>query len=150
LDFTLLRKSAERLRLATAAFDRVFGQKKIAGTSDQYRILPGEERAWKEHLLRVRDLYAAMEGARSPSGSRWRFEPAANRYDIVDGDDNVSSASEFRLAANIDGAIRITEYADKDWREYFAECFSLYVMDPQALEWLRPTIYTYFTKHFPR
>jgi hypothetical protein len=116
--------------------------------SNQYRIPPAQEKAWQERNKKVTALGRSMEEARSLSGSRWEFREATHRFEIVPG--GAVAVDEFRAAAATDGSVRITEYAGKSWSEYFAESFSLYVVDPQALEWLRPEIYRYFTAQFPR
>ena len=69
---------------------------------------------------------------------------------MSEGEGPGEPASEFRQAAAMDGPVRVTKYAETDWLEYFAECFSLYVVDPRTLEWLRPNVYQHFAKHFPR
>ncbi|MQA89983.1 MAG: hypothetical protein GEU90_07095 [Gemmatimonas sp.] len=43
-----------------------------------------------------------------------------------------------------------TEYASHDWEDVYAESFALYTTDPKLLELLRPTIYAYFAKRYPR
>ena len=58
-------------------------------------------------------------------------------------------SNEFRLAAQQDGGIRITHYSDKEWGEYFAEYYSLYVTDPDAMRRLRPHVFAIFKRRFP-
>ena len=53
---------------------------------------------------------------------------------------------EFRQAAQQDGGKRITEYSNKEWQEYYAESFSLYISDPGTLERLRPNVFAFFNK----
>jgi hypothetical protein len=63
------------------------------------------------------------------------------KFEVVDEKETGGLASEFGQAAATDGRVRITKYAETDWSEYFAECFSLYIMDPVTLGLLRPNIY---------
>jgi hypothetical protein len=149
LDFAPLRKAVERYRAAVAAFERAFGRYAISG-SDQYRIPSGHERIWETTNKEITSATQAMEAARSASGSGWEFDPATRRYAAVEKGNADDANNAFRKAAALDGPVRITEYAEKSWSEYFAECFSLYVLEPQLLELLRPNIYAYFAKQFPR
>ena len=144
-DFAPLRTAADRLYVGIADLERSFGRFK---TSDgRYAIPPEQEKAWQEKNAKLTSLENAVYAARSESGSRWRFVPDAGVFEMVDPPE---SESAFRKAAAEDGPIRITEYAEQSWSEYFAECFSLYVLDPEILELLRPNIYAYFAKQFPR
>jgi Domain of unknown function (DUF4157) len=43
-----------------------------------------------------------------------------------------------------------TEYAKHDWEDVYAESFALYTTDPKLLELIRPKIYAYFAKKYPR
>lgn len=88
----------------------------------------------------------ALTAARAESGAR--FEAVGSKKkkqmftftnDLPQGEDN-----EFRRAAQWDGGTRITDYADKDWSEYYAESFSLYIIDPDGLKRLRPNVYQFF------
>jgi hypothetical protein len=149
LDFTPLRETAERYRVAQADLERAFERYKMSSGSNQYWIPPAQEKAWQEHNKKVSALGRSMEEVRSLSSSRWELQAGTRRFELVESDGD-AAASEFRAAAAMDGPVRITEYAGKNWSEYFAESFSLYVTDPQALEWLRPEIYRYFTLQLPR
>jgi hypothetical protein len=57
--------------------------------------------------------------------------------------------TDFRAAVAKDGA-RATDYSDKAWEEAFAEAYALYVSDAATLQRLRPAVYAYFAKRFPR
>ena len=46
--------------------------------------------------------------------------------------------------------VRVTEYSDREWQEYYAESFSLYISDPIVLRQLRRHVYDYFVAHHPR
>lgn len=88
-----------------------------------------------------------LEAARSASGRRYKVG-ASGKYEMVE-DGSGAGQSEFRIAAAKDGRIRVTKYADKEWQEYFAESFSLYMTTPELLKALRPSVFRYFLKHYP-
>ena len=56
----------------------------------------------------------------------------------------------FREAALADGNRRLTDYSEAAWEEYFAESFSLYNLAPNELRRLRPRLFDYFNRTFPR
>jgi len=145
IDFAPLRRAYDRLRLATAELERSFGRYRTA--DNRYEIPPGQEKSWQEQNRKITTIEKEMYAARSESGSRWQLNPDTSLLEIVD---DIEAATGFRNAATMDGPVRITSYADKSWSEYFAECFSLYIVDPELLKLLRPNIYAYFSKEFPR
>ena len=61
-----------------------------------------------------------------------------------------AGGNAFRVAAQQDGGVRITHYSDKEWDEYFAESYSFYATDPEALRKLRPHVFAVLQRHFPR
>ena len=146
IDFAPLRKVAERMRRAVVSFEKAFPDYLKAGF-DQQMIPPDRQKDWEERGLELMALEKEMREVRSISGSRWHYVTESRRWDIVDAEE---SAGAFRNAAALDGSVRITEYAEKSWGEHFAECFSLYVTDPRLLKLLRPNIYSYFAKQYPR
>jgi hypothetical protein len=144
-DFAPLRRAYERLQVSFDELDHSFARYR---TSDNhYEIPPGQEKSWQEQNRKITTIEKEMYAARSESGSRWQLNPDTRLLDIVD---DTEAATGFRNAAAVDGPVRITKYADTSWSEYFAECFSLYVVDPALLELLRPNIYAYFAKQYPR
>ncbi|HKA33052.1 MAG TPA: hypothetical protein VKH64_07560 [Candidatus Binatia bacterium] len=148
-DFAPLREAFDAYRAEVAATESAFSRYKLPG-SDRYRIPPDREQAWESSQKRIAAATRTLEAARGLSGYRWRLEPRSQLYEAVDGGAAENSENEFRKAAALDGPVRITKYAETDWSEYFAEAFSLYVVDPVLLELLRPTIYAYFARQFPR
>jgi hypothetical protein len=76
--------------------------------------------------------------------ARTRLNPAPR------GAVKASATPEFRLAAQQDGNVRITTYADTNWVEFYAESFALYESDPTGLRRLRPNLFNYFARLFPR
>jgi hypothetical protein len=149
-DFIPLRSAIERERFAVAEFNRTFGRYETSPGSGQYQLPKNQQDSWDKHSQKVAALRQAREAARTLSGSRWQLRPDSREFEFVDPDGADESVGEFRQAAGMDGPVRISKYSEKDWQEYFAECFSLYVLDPQSLEWLRSNIFQYFAKHFPR
>jgi hypothetical protein len=147
LDFASLRRVAERHLAALVQFE-AFERYRLPG-SNEYRIPPGEERAWKANQKEIQEATHAMHTSRSISGSRWKFNPTTLMFEDMEGAE-AEDSNIFRKAALMDGPVRITKYSEKSWSEYFAECFSLYVVDPRLLELLRPNIHSYFAKQFPR
>ena len=62
-------------------------------------------------------------------------------------DATLKKPPEFRTAG---AGARISPYADKQWREYFAESYAMYVAEPATLQRLRPKLFDYFTKNHPK
>ena len=61
-----------------------------------------------------------------------------------------AGSSAFRQAAQQDGGVRITSYSTREWQEYFAESYSLYMTNPAVLQQLRPNVYAFFVANHPR
>ncbi len=116
----------------------------------------GQTVAARRRLLRQRSL----------SGSRYVRDTSTGDYDV---EQNVSDTSgAFRQAARRDqirqetgtrttaegtpATLRggITSYSDTDYQELFAEAFALYISAPETLRLLRPNIYSYFNRRYPR
>ena len=149
-DLLPLRRTAERLRLAQSEFARAFGRYETPAGSGQYRYPPSEKGAWETLTRQLGAAEQAFRAARSASGSSWQSKPGFREIEVVDQDETSKPETEFLQAAVIDGPVRVTKYAEKNWGEYFAESFALYLLDPQLLDRLRPNIYLYFAKHFSR
>jgi hypothetical protein len=43
----------------------------------------------------------------------------------------------------------VTTYSDVDFGEYYGESFSLFVLEPEVLELIRPNVFKFFKKTFP-
>ena len=56
----------------------------------------------------------------------------------------------FRKTTIRESKVRITEYANKNWQETFAESFSAYINDPETLKLLRPKLYQYLNKKYKK
>jgi hypothetical protein len=48
-----------------------------------------------------------------------------------------------------DGGTRITNYAQRNWEEAFAESFASYVTDRETFRLLRPNTFAFFAQRFP-
>jgi hypothetical protein len=96
-------------------------------------------------MAQIKAAQAEVLRTRSLSGARWKLK---GREFVVA--DEPSPDSEFQAAARRDGGVRITDYAGKNWSEFFAETFALYLTDPEELRILRPNLSAYFEKRLPR
>lgn len=122
-------------------------------------------KAWKTYESTGKE--SKLKGAQSESGSTWQ-QDASGTWQMAERIDKTKAG--FRKAATKDG-VKVTtstiatdtgtetlthlkgglsEYSNKDWTELYAESFALYVTDPATLKLLRPNIYAYFAKQFPR
>jgi hypothetical protein len=109
---------------------------------------------------------------RSPSGSRWEVD-AQDATMLNQAENPNDMAPAFRRAAQQDGMAVLpptpsggtapttdagtvatlrgapTSYGNTNWGEAFAESFSLFIADPEALRLVRPHIYDYMVRQFP-
>jgi hypothetical protein len=103
---------------------------------------------------------------RSLSGSRWVLDAKTGKY--TDKQVMSDAKGKFRKAAQKDGVREdtgkrittagttallkggITSYSDTDYQELFSESFALYMSAPETLRQLRPNIYGYFNKRYPK
>ncbi len=148
LDLLPLRQAAARVDVAQQNLRTAFAQYETPPGSGNFRF-PSSEQANFNHLQQL--ITAAEQGqsqARSVSGHRWQAN-AQGVQEIVQGG-TAAGSNEFRLAAQQDGGVRVTHYSDKEWGEYFAESYSLYVTDPGALQRLRPHVFAVLQRRFPR
>lgn len=106
----------------------------------------------------------ALLNTRSLSGTH--LQSSGNNSPVIEADVPSDMSGDFREAAQRDnigltsGVTRsgrratlsggITDYADESWREYFAESFSLYFLDPEILRSLRPNVFCYFEGRYHR
>jgi hypothetical protein len=110
---------------------------------------------------------ANLKKAASLSGAKW--EDSGGTWEIAEG--IKEKDGEFRKAAVKDGLGvtktsvteeggaktelthlkgGVTEYSNTNWTELYGESFALYITDPATLKLVRPNIYAYFVKKFPR
>jgi hypothetical protein len=100
----------------------------------------------------------ALLATRSLSGQKWVDTKPGFKIDM---DTANMTASTFRVAAKQDGLrlgaggtvppLRggITDYANSDWGELFAEAFAQFIIDPTTLRSLRPSLHAFFVTQFP-
>jgi hypothetical protein len=110
---------------------------------------------------------ADLKKATSESGSRW--EESGGKWEIAE---RIKQKDvDFRKAAVKDGVDvtttkvtteegattdlthlkgGVTEYSNTNWTELYAESFALYTTDPATLKLVRPNIYAFMEKRFPR
>lgn len=96
-----------------------------------------------------REALVGSYAARSASGYFFAVNKETQMEKAVEGPIEPGN-NEFRLAAQKDGGIRISNYSAESWAEFFAESFSLYILDPGTLKRLRKNVYEYFEKNFPK
>ena len=98
---------------------------------------------------------SALLAARGLSGGRYIV--SGGGYDFSDVL-TTTQGNTFRQAYIQDGASvsggsilhTVTMYGAQEWQEVYAEAFSLYIVDPEALRQVRPHVYQYFAARFPR
>lgn len=104
----------------------------------------------------------SLSGVKVSSKTMRIYEPLAKR--VTKGRDKgklAAGETDFRKAAEKDGVVPktkkgktlklgVTEYGKTDYQQLFAESFTLYVNDPELFKLIRPNIYDYFLKHYPR
>lgn len=94
---------------------------------------------------KVEDL-SAQEGVKKTTMTS-TVSPSGSKKILTDeGYKAAETATDtaFRQAAALDGGIRITDYSDDAWAEYFAESFSFFITDPNRMVLIRPNVYKYF------
>jgi hypothetical protein len=104
--------------------------------------------AWEGSSKTAKDD-ATFAGAVSLSGVR-NVKPAGKTDFEQTATGGASENVDFRKAAKKDGPERLTEYSKTSWEEYFAEAFSFYISDPETFQRLRPNLFAYFAKTFPK
>jgi hypothetical protein len=97
-----------------------------------------------------------LTGARSFSGARYVQQGG----DFLLESPLTGTGGDFRQAAARDGVSlprgsttlsgAPTEWARSGWEDVYAESFALYNTDPALLELIRPNIFRYFARRFPR
>ena len=61
---------------------------------------------------------------------------------------NPAKHDAFNTAVTQDGGTPVSGYAKKSTLESYAECFSVFIADPDLLKSLRPHVHAYFTALF--
>lgn len=148
IDLLPLRQTWSQLEQAQGTLHTAFAQYENPPGSGQYQFPSSEQANWNRLQQQITAAEQARDRARSRSGFRWQRN-AQGEFEHVQGS-TAAGSNAFRLAAQQDGATRITHYSDTDWGEYFAESFSMYIAAPETLHRLRPHVYDYFVANFPR
>lgn len=147
IDLASLRGPLAAFNQAAAARNRFLEQHGARIQGRRFRIPSDQQQAFDVVRRAEGAARRTLEARRGESGARYvRGRGRAERPT-----DNLprGEANEFREAARRDGRIRVTTYSDRNWREYYAESFSLYVTDPETLARLRPHVYDYFARRPP-
>ena len=118
------------------------------------RILRQAERTYEQSAGTQGDLNTLL-ATRSLSGGR--FVVSGGSYGFSDALAGTQGIA-FRQAYIQDGASisggriqhAVTMYGAQEWQEVYAEAFSLYITDPEALRQVRPNVYQHFATQFPR
>ncbi|MGW9024483.1 hypothetical protein ACWGQ5_09655 [Streptomyces sp. NPDC055722] len=142
IDWSALRgplTAANRTAAMRNAFLAQHGQRLRGG---QFRIPADQTAAWNRVRQADEVAQAALRAARAESGARFQ---GGRLTDVLPA----REASDFRTAAGRDGGSRVTTYSDRNWREYYAESFSLFITDPEGLQRLRPNVYRFFAQRHP-
>lgn len=110
----------------------------------------------------LRESDAKMLAARTHSGSGWVKHPDPRGVRITYTELGGGAAKgSFREAAIQDGLVAendnkkivsgaLNEHTKTSWRELYAESFSLYLNDPDLLKAIRPNVFKYLAKTYPR
>lgn len=151
LDLYPLRTAASATSTAQDALLAEFG---TGGGAYRIPHRRDPERARYDELQRgLRSATTAENAARSRSGARWS---GGNPSSVVDDLARGARQPAFRAAVLHDGGPTgrqmPTTYPNPAsvWQEYFAESFALYETSPDLLRRIRPNVYRYFEREFPR
>jgi hypothetical protein len=144
--------TANALNAQVARQSAEFGD--LETSPGRFTIPPDRRAAWDAlqadiTTARTASTTAATgrDRARSLAGGRWELQPGTQNRTLVPGP-VAAGSNAFRLAAQQDG-VRITEYSDQSWLEYFAEAYALFRSAPGDLRRLRPHVYDYMLVTFP-
>lgn len=145
VDLLPLRK-ADIVEQKRKALTIAFAQFEDPPGSGNYKFPNTEQAKFNKLNADIAAAENALLAARSESGERYHKDQSG-KLEMIEG--VVAAGSiEFRKEAQKDGGKRITNYSNKEWQEYYAESFSLYITDPGNLQRLRPNVYAFFSiKH---
>lgn len=127
-------------------------------TKDKGRKKPAKsphDLAWDKYSADRAALQAALDGARGLSGVAWQDDGRTRTRTEAPAD----ADGDFLKAAIADGlkltqervtSGSITDYASKNVVEQFADLFAMYLTDPELLQAIRPQVFAYFSRRFPR
>jgi len=147
IDLLPLRQAWTSYEQAQDARHAAFAQFEDSPGSHTYTFPDTMQGQFDTFTQQITQAEQALTQARAASGERYQLQ--SGTWEMVEGGTGAGS-SAFRQAALQDGGTRITSYSTRNWREYFAESFSLYMTNPAVLEQLRPNVYAYFVGNHPR
>jgi hypothetical protein len=144
VDRAPLRQAAAAADAAAAAVNRAAGTFSSRAEAENFRRLERASQAADRAEGTVRSHAGLRNVPTGPvrRGQRPDFAESAGPA----GADNIA----FRQAALQDSNRRLTDYSERAWEEYFAEAFSIYQHAPEELRKLRPHLFDYFNRTFPR
>ncbi len=148
VDLLPLRQARTNGDTKRAAFKTAFAQYEDPPGSNNYTFPNTEQAKFNNLKAQISAAEQTATGVRSESGQRYEKD-ASGTYQTVQGG-TAPGSIEFRQAAQKDGGKRITEYSNKEWGEYYAESFSLYISDPSTLQRLRPNVFAFFKRKHPK
>lgn len=149
VDLLPLRRAWSSLKQKQQILKTAFAQFEDPPGSGHYSFPSTEQVKFNKLKANITTAERALTATRSESGHRYQEEGVSGEFKLVEG--GIAAGSiEFRKAAEKDGRKRITSYSNKEWQEYYAESFSLYITDPVILQLLRPNVYAFFRKKHPK
>jgi hypothetical protein len=148
VDLLPLRQAWDSLQQKQQIQTNAVAQYEAPPGSGTYRFPNTEQAKWKKLSADITAAENALAAARSESGERYKKD-VSGRLEIVEGG-TAAGSIEFRQAAQKDGGKRLTAYSNKEWQEYYAESFSLYMTDPGTLQRLRPNVHAFFSMKHPK
>jgi hypothetical protein len=127
---------------ANKALNDKFGKFKTKSGDFKLEKVPADVlKEFNDALKASKDAEKTVDATVTDSGERFQGS---------DLKDDPKKNTDFKKAATAAGGVRITPYSEKLWREFFAESFALYNIDPETLKRLRPKLSEYFEKNFPK
>ena len=144
------------LASANAALHDEFGEFETPPKSGNFENVPHERLVrFNELLAKATAAGARADKPQTESGHRLATDAekkaaAKKGSTLPDIITDPAAKTAFRAAVAKDGGTRATPYAEASWEEAFAESYSLYATDPATLERLRPAVFAFFKKNFPR
>jgi hypothetical protein len=144
------------LASANAALHDEFGEYESPPKSGNFQNVPHDRLArFNDLLAKATAAGARADKPQTESGHRLatdaeRKAAAKKGTTLPDIITDPAAKTAFRAAVAKDGGNRATPYAEASWEEAFAESYSLYASDPATLERLRPAVFAFFKKNFPR
>ena len=142
IDVRKFRAANTALAAAAAALRSEFGAFETPRGSGRFENIP------QDRMPRFNQLMADVTKARKGIDTPTTESGHKAEKDTITADPNAKT--DFRAAVAKDGGVRTTPYSDESWAEAFAEAYTLYINEPDSLRRLRPAVFAFFTKNFPK